>query len=327
MRKSLCCGVVVWRFGKRRRRCSLCKKTWRAHFRRQGRKQKRQRPRFSLRVITENRSLRSLAENDHSGREKIRKRFHRSLESLIRISSRISLSKNEPLIAIADALHTHCEKHDIIIPIILLRPVNSEEAKLELLDALNGGESERNWRRAFKMINPEIRSRISALVSDDCLGLVKYARSQNWQQQLCVFHLKARFRAILGRKKNIKFRKERHLAWKLVNQVATETNLRKLGPLIRELRKLGRKKKILKILRIHVNGFLRNWRDYRAYLEYPQLNLPSTTNSAETIANFTKQMLRQRRGFRTTKSLKVWLKTVKILHPEVACKRANYTPN
>lgn len=327
MRKSPCCGAVVWRFNQRRRQCSLCKRTWRPRSRRQGRKQKRQRPRLSYRVLTEHRSLRSLADNDHLSREKIRRRFYRSLDALSRASPEISLPPDEPLIAIADAIHTRCQSLKVMMPIILLRPVNEEIATLAVLDVLIGRESEFNWSLAFEKINPFLRRRIVALVSDDCLGLVRYARSQNWLLQLCNFHLKARFRAILGRKQRVSFRRERHLAWQLIQQVAAETNPYRIGPAIRELKRLGRRRDILKMLRIHTNGFLRNWRDYRTYLKYPELNLPNTTNSAEVIAQFIREMLRERRGFRTIKSLMCWLKVIQILHSKIACKRASNLPN
>ena len=52
---------------------------------------------------------------------------------------------------------------------------------------------------------------------------------------------------------------------------------------IRELRRLGRRKDIPQQLRIHTRGLLRNWRDYRTYLAYPELALPNTTNAAESV--------------------------------------------
>lgn len=326
MRNSPCCGVVVWRLNKRRRQCSLCRKTWTIRPRRRGRKQKRQQPRFSYRVLTERRSLRSFARNGYLGREKIRRRFHRSLDRLTR-SSPESLIPTGPLIAVVDAIHANCEGLDVMIPIILIRSLYKEEAIVAVLDVRIGGESEFNWSQAFEILKPEIKSRIMALVSDDCLGLVRYARSQNWIIQLCNFHLKARFRVILGRKQRVAFREERHLAWQLVQLVASENNSFKIGFYLRLLKRLGQRQDIPKQLRIHVNGFLRNWKDYRTYLEYPKLNLPNTTNSVEAIASIIRRMLRERYGFKTIKSLKRWLKTVQILNPKVACKRAKILQN
>lgn len=329
MKKSQCCGAVVWRFGDRRRKCSFCTKTWSIRSCRKGRKQMRQRPRFSHRVLTENRSLRKFSENANTNREKIRKRFHSSLDVLLKknFSPDNLLPKKGKLIAITDALHFHSEGKDAMIIIILLRTIRNDKAVVASIEIMFGGETEENWKSAFESLSRGLKKRIIALISDDSLGLVKYAKINEWIIQLCNFHLKARFQRFLGKKKRIKSRKERWLAYQLVTQVAEEKNKKRLGPLIREIRKLSKNKNLSKYVRLHLRGFLRNWRDYRTYLKYPELNLPNTSNSAEAVVKIVRDILYQKRGFKTVKSLKRWIKAVQILHPIITCKRANHTQN
>jgi|SRR3989338_775695 len=329
MKKSQCCGAVVWRFGNRRRKCGLCKKTWRIFSCRKGRKQIRQRPRFSYRVLTENRSLRKFSENVNINREKIRKRFHSSLNVILKknFSPEKYLPNKEKLLAVTDALHFHSEGKDALIIIILLRPVKSDKAAVASIEILFGGETEENWKLAFENLSENLKKRIIALISDDSLGLVRYAKSKNWIIQICHFHLKSRFVRFLGKKKRIRFRNERRLAYSLVTQVASEMNNKRLGFLIREIKRLSKSNRLPKYLKIHLRGFLRNWRDYRTYLKYPKFNLPNTSNSAEAMIKIIRETLQQKRGFKTTKSLKRWLKAIQILHPIITCKRANHTPN
>lgn len=329
MKKSQCCGAVVWRFNKERRQCSVCKKTWRLHPRRRGRKQKRQRPSFSFRVLTENRSLRKFSENTNLNREKIRRRFQSSLNVVLNKSFNPEnfLPKKGRFIAISDALHFHIEKKNAMIIIILLRSVKGDKAVFALSEILFGGETEENWKSAFLNLPKHLKKRIIALVSDDSLGLIKYAKTENWIIQLCNFHLKARFNRFLGKRKKIKFRNERHLAYNLICCVAEEKNNKRLGFLIREIKKLSLNKNTPKYLKLHLRGFLRNWRDYRTYLKYPELNLPNTSNSAEATIKIIRETFQQKRGFKTAKSLRRWLKAIQILHPIITCKRANHLPN
>jgi transposase-like protein len=214
----------------------------------------------------------------------------------------------------------------MIVP-VYLRPVSRNTATLIAIGILHGDESEEVWARVLDTLSESLTKRIVALVSDDSLGLARYARGRTWIHQRCHFHLAARFRAILGRRKRIQFRKERERAWKLVSFVVTEPQVWKIGLAMRELRAIGKNKRLSYFLRLRVNGFLRNWHEYRTYMMYPQFRLPTTSNAAESGGSIARSLLRVRRGFKTMRSLRRWIETIKLLHPTMTCKRTKIQQN
>lgn len=237
------------------------------------------------------------------------------------------LPKTGKLVALTDALFARCEGEEVMIVSIHLRPVSRDRAVFVALVTLRGSESEENWREAFRSIPESVRSRIVALVSDDSPGLARYARLEGWIHQRCHFHLIARLRVILGRRKTVRFKEERARAYELAMRVVTERNVYKIGAALRELRAMGANKKLPRLLRLRVNGLTRTWRAYRLYRAYPRLRLPTTSNAVESGGSFIREMLRMRRGFRTMQSLRRWLQTVLLQHQTMACRRTKIQPN
>lgn len=320
----------MWRLGKRRRQCGLCKKTWTPRPRRRGRRRKRSRPHFSYQVVRENRSLRGIAETRGVGREYVRRNFHRSLDLLLSLKLKPPeklLTKTGNLLIIADAIFAKCSGEEIAIIFVYLRPVSRDIATLASIITERGGESECFWDKAISSLSPSLERRIVALISDNSPGLSRCARKRGWIHQRCHFHLLAGLRAILGRHKNIRYKYEREKAMRLIRLVITEPNRHKISYAIGELRKLGRRKDLPRTLRFRVNGFLRVWREYRTYINYPKLRLPNTSNVAEAGGNFGRFLLRCRRGFKTEQSLHCWLRTIRLLHPTMTCKRADHIQN
>ena len=330
MGKSFCCGVSARRFGGRRRQCSRCKATWSVRPRRRGRKPLRQRPQFSYKILREGRTLRGIAETTHIGRERIRRRFHKSLHAFISrmiVVPKNALTKTGPLILITDALFAQCEGEDTMIVPVYLRPVSRNAAVLVTIAVLHGDESEEAWAYALNILSASLTCRIVALVSDDSLGLARHARMRGWIHQRCHFHLAARFRAILGRRKRIRCRKERERAWQLATYIATEPKAYRVGAAIRELQELGRRKELPRFLLFRIHGFLRHWQEYRTYITYPKFRLPATSNIAEAGGSFVRELLRARRGFKTMQSLERWMRTIQLLHPTMTCKRTKIQQN
>ncbi|MDP2860821.1 MAG: hypothetical protein Q8N98_03865 [bacterium] len=321
MRKSTCCGVNIKRYGGKRRQCAFCKRTWSIRPARRGPKPLRQRPQFSFRVLSEGRSLRAFAQNSNTSREKVRRRFHRSLETLFK-RKRINIENNWPgndLIVLADALHANCEGRHIVIPMIATRPeTKSDFINLEVLDCFTGTETLENWSGAFRLLAEEKRTAIKAVVCDQHGSLMKLAEKENWLIQLCHFHLKARFYRFLGnRLKNISFMAERTLIWQAMGKIVSVTDDAEVIKLMAQLKQYSQISGLPSRLKSQTRSLATNPWLFRTYLDYPQLNLPQTTSAMESVAGIVREMLRRRRGFKTISSLRTWLLYLKMDHPRI----------
>ena len=72
-------------------------------------------------------------------------------------------------------------------------------------------------------------------------------------------------------------------------------------------------------IKTRVGGFVRRLDYFRSYRKYPELNLPTTTNSAECVFQSVTETFRLARGFRSVKSFELWLKVQIRTMKKVKC--------
>jgi len=292
--------------GGRRRQCSVCKKTWRIRAHRRGRKRKRSSSSLALRVLTRRSpSLRTLAADRGKSREAVRRDFHRSLAALTRGAAWRSIPEEVPLIAIADALRLRLWSQPFTLYLVLLRPVSSTCAVI-LPPYLREGEEGADWVLAMARIPEEARNRIIALVSDGHMALQGIATREGWKFQCCHFHLKMRLGNYFSRSR---WSRGKVFAWLIHStvDVLLETtslssfrrafvHLFALLPLVRSRRGL-----------VYLQGFVKGLSDYRTYLRYPELQLPTTSNVAESLNRTIREVLGKTRGFSSPTACYTWL--------------------
>ena len=151
---------------------------------------------------------------------------------------------------------------------------------------LCGRESAAGWREAIAGIPPELRKRIRGMVSDDFRGSKTVARENGWVHQLCHFHVEGKLRGLIGRvQRNVPDRHVRRMAFELVCEVikTPDGKLRVLLVVALQncLAQLTRSRMVSGIVR----QLLRNLESYRSYLDHPELELPTTTNTVESMHN------------------------------------------
>lgn len=232
------------------------------------------------------------------------------------------LKNNDQLIAVADAIWytLNGKKHTIYL--ILLRPIADEAAVITPPLLLEGHEDKKGWMEAFNRLPETFRARIIAVVCDGGSGIVHAAQTHRWRIQRCHFHLLAAVQNYLTSGPRSPRRAYalfvlRHAQTFLAGRTlsAERTTLRAI---IQSSRSRG--------LRRVLNGLLEHEFDFHAYLRYPELKLPTTSNAAESAIRCIRDLMSRCRGFRSRAALMLWL-IAWTAHQKIIRCRPKYQPN
>lgn len=325
--KSPCCKAKVHHIGGKRRRCSICKKTWIVRQKKRGRKAIRVHASINKMAFASSESLRHKAERLNKGREIIRRRHAKNLDILLR---KLSLPKapSGKLIAVIDGLSIGFKKKEYTLYLILLRSVKSKHAIVMEPFFFTGHESIVGWNYAFKQLPLSVHNRICAVVSDGITGVEQYAERNNWIAQRCHFHLIAMLQSLRGQNwSTIKNKKFREKIYQTIRQIISTPDEYEAIRLLNDIREMASNQKCPKWFGRRVRGFIRKWYLFRSYRKYPELNLPITTNSAETTCRLIAETISRTRGFRNPEIFKKWaIVQVRTMKP-IKCNGHNFTQN
>jgi hypothetical protein len=295
-----------------------CGKTWTIRPKRRGPKPRRATSRLAIKVLQTSLSLRGLATNLKINREKLRRRFGRSLEVWSKTQAEIKWPKTGPLIMVADALWFNFNNQRYTCFVILLRPVDKLQATLAILKLKPGRECEATWSTLIEELPHSVLKRTQALVGDGSAGLLSVARSYDWEFQRCHFHLKLRMAELRGL---------RNIPGKLIRQEVQRQLFRFLevpSPLeakasLIKIKKLFARPDCPHTLPSRLAGLFKHSAEFRAYRLRPELNLPVTSNSAECVARQIRDRLHRMRGVRSPESLAKWLKIIHQQFRQIKC--------
>lgn len=95
----------------------------------------------------------------------------------------------------------------------------------------------------------------------------------------------------------------------LVRRVLTDPNKQTLGPVLSRLEEIGwhmPSRGLKDVLR----GFVNHSSDWRTYLAHPELNLPTTNNTAESFSGCVHELVHRARGFRSRAKLEKWIEAL-----------------
>jgi hypothetical protein len=73
-----------------------------------------------------------------------------------------------------------------------------------------------------------------------------------------------------------------------------------------------------------VHEFFTELPSFHAYLRYPEVNLPATTNTVESMGSIIRATVRT---VRTPEALQRWAKALVRLRPHITCNGAHFPPN
>lgn len=318
--KSPCCHTLIYRFGKRRRQCSNCKKTWSSWKKKRGRKSIRVHVRTQTLAFASHESLRHRAQRLKKGRETLRRRHAVKMNLLIKNLHHPSFPEGR-LIAIIDGYQLFFSNDPWTLYLLLLRPLTTSWATVIEPCLIAGQETIRGWEQVFEALPQEVLERIQAVVSDGTIGIEQMVRSRGWVMQRCHIHLLRVLRRLLGNRwDKVEAKQLRKEAYEHVITVLTSSDKCEVQQSIVSLRSLAYSVRCPRQFGLKLRGFLRSYEAFRSYHMYPELNLPTTTNSAEAVCGKIAELNRRTRSFRNPQSFEKWVKVQVRLMPKVQCR-------
>lgn len=325
--KSSCCRAKIHHFGSRRRQCSQCKRTWTIRKKRRGRKPQRGRPGVLKAVLLDGRTLKTLAPRYGLTHQGLSRRFRRTLRQFVSRSRPLRLPRG-PLVLVLDGLYFRFQRKDWVLYQMAVKPCHHNRAIFLDPVLLPGRENLRGWSQAIATIPARIHRRIRASVSDEISGIIKLGKSQGWIVQLCHFHLISRLQNCRGRRnRRLEGRPLREALYQHVRKALELPDGPKLQTVLKTLRQLVRRATGLRVMRMIVREFLRRVDHFRAYRQYPELHLPTTTGTVEAMNRRVRDLMRQTRSISSPQALHLWTTALIRKRPNVMCNGKSFQQN
>lgn len=320
--KSSCCGETIQRFGGRRRRCPRCGRTWRVRKRRCGAKSRRISHELVIRTLRERQPLALQAAQRGQPLPTLRKRFRRALTWFLEHSSSPQAPPGE-LALIVDGMWFRFGRERWTLYLLGLKPITADWVRFLDPVLLPGRECLGAWQKALKTIDPEVKHRIRAFISDGFRGCKAVARTGGWAHQRCHFHLIAQLHGRRGRFKGTYGREIREAIYQRIREALTTPHSDRLTQLREELKQLAHEPKCPKRFRMFALDFLRELHAFRTYQAYPQWHLPTTTNVVESMSSLLRN---QTRYLNNPDSLRRWATAIIRLRPRMTCNGSQSQP-
>ena len=278
--KSPCCQETIHRFGSRRGQCRACGRTWRIRQKRTGRKPKRSSSRMPEKLFMKYARITAWAEARHLAVSTVSERLNRSLARLLKQKKRLPRG---PYALLGDGLYFKFKRMDWVMYVMAVKPVKSHRAFFLDPVLLPGKECYERWRVTLATIPPETKKHVKAFVSDGFRGSKLIAKEHGWVHQRCHFHLLMALIRRHGRRSyRVKGAGNRERLLGVVRILLTTTEATMKRKQILKAQRLLSHPLCPPWIRKQTVEFLRTLDDFRAYLLYPPLNLPTTTNSIES---------------------------------------------
>lgn len=280
--KSPCCRGRINHFGKRRRQCSLCKRTWRIRLKRRGRKRRRITSEFAIRTLVEHRTFAHQPHYRHISQSGFSRRLTKALQAEVK-TRYVRRMPSGPSALLGDGLYFKFQRVEWVLYVMAVKPASSHKAFFLDPVLLPGRECYERWQMAVDSIPKKVKEHVVAFVSDGFRGSKLLATEHGWLAQRCHFHLLAALVRRHGRRtyrlKGAKIREQLLVAIRIM-LVSTKNDT--LKDQRTKIKRLLKHEQCPRYIRKQTIEFLRSFNDFRTYLSYPALNLPTTTNAIES---------------------------------------------
>jgi len=315
-KKSQCCGAKIVRFGGKRRRCTACKKTWSEHPAKRGPKPLRKQCGYLRKVFNHGFRVKQLSLNSKLSTDAIYKRFASNLNAVVK-RKRIVRIRGPKFILVIDA-EWHYFKNELWT-LYFLAIKSTSSKTITILDPIlrRGKENSTVWASLINQLPRSVKKRVIALVSDGIRGIENVAERNDWIIQRCHFHLLSMLQKMRGKRATTPGRLIREEIYNSVKLALSETSTCRLNILCRRLAILAHAEGCPVRMKNTVRDFLRRLPEFRNYMEYPELNLPTTVNVMESVNSLIR---RKTKTVNTPKSWHKWAVAAVRFKSKFTCK-------
>lgn len=248
----------------------------------------------------------------------LNRKMQKSLNAFLQKTPWPDLPSQEELVAIADAMILTLNRQTFAVYFIIIRRLNEQRAIIAPPYVKEGPESCQGWFEAFSSLPPQTLKFVRVLVCDSHLGLISYAKRNEWLIQRCHFHLLAALQGRRSRWARSRHRQEGQRIYELANTVLTSTEEYKVEAALLTLQEI-KMYTTSPILRKVLSGFINHYAEYRTYFYYPQFYLPRTSNAAESLIGSIRKLSHKAHGFRTITSFLKWTCALLKFKKAVTC--------
>jgi hypothetical protein len=249
----------------------------------------------------------------------LRHRFRQTLRRFVAKPSPQQFPSG-PLILLADGLWFHFHHKPWILYLAALKSCHGKTAVFLDPILLPDKEGAFKWDQVFAAIPPEPRARIRAMVVDNLNGMTTIAQQEGWILQLCHFHLTLKLQIQRGRKRYaLKGGNVREKIYRLILRALETKDETCLKSILKHLTYLATTFCGTQRIQASVREFIQTVHYYRAYLAHPDLNMPSTTNTVESMCCIIRDLVRRNRCSSSPSSLLAWTTALIRLRKELTC--------
>lgn len=288
----------------------MCHRTWRIYQHTRGRKSRRKSPasndqnllfRYLDRKIP---SIAAIAEQQqYPSASALEKRIRLARDAFL--CTPWSAPPDGDLIVIADALLIKHEGAYCTLYVLMFRSILGSKAFFYKPLMHPGKESVAGWKAAFGAVDASILARVRALVGDGHKGLYSTVLRQGWIMQRCHFHAWKSIQNYIRAGPSALYREYAHYVHGLIATVLYSYDdnraLQAFGQL-QDARKHAPSRGAARTIR----SVVYHHRSLRSYIYYDSLNLPRTSNCAESTMNTIRSLEKQARGWATPHSFEAW---------------------
>jgi hypothetical protein len=268
------------------------------HPAKRGPKPRRKQCGYLKKVFEQGFSVKQLSINSRLSEEAVYKIFAFNLERVAR-EKRIVRIKGAKLILVIDAQWQYFKtvkgKRKALWTLYFISVKSTDSQKVTILDPVlkQGKENAATWRQIIDELPEGIKKRVIAVVSDGLRGMESIVDDNDWVLQRCHFHLLSALQKRRGKRASTPGRRVRQEIYFTVKLALVDDCPKRLDIMCKRLAYLAKEPGCPVAMRMIVREFLRHFNEYRAYREYPELNLPKTVNVMESNNSFVRGKTRK----------------------------------
>lgn len=269
------------------------------------------------RLFVDGENCRRLAKDYRRSVDTVRRRCRSACRRLVAVEGLPRLPPGDVLLAlVVDGLWLCFRKQLWVLYDMAVKPVGARTAFFLDPVVLPGRECGRNWLCAMATIPVAVTARIRALVADGYSGCKMAARRRQWVLQLCHRHLDARLLGRPGHRRRVHGEATRQAVLAAIREVRSTRDPLRITVLSQVLAEHVRHPDLSSRTAGVVRRFLHDVLLYRTYIDYPGLELPTTTNALESRHSQLRNVLR---GVNNPAAAALRVRTYTRLHPTITC--------